>query len=73
MKQEIGEAFDEEAIDAWKQLFAYIYNVFQERDQQELQPLNQEDRDFLRDGWHMVKRNKDFGAKFLLKYESKII
>ena len=68
MKQEVGEAFNEEAVDAWKQLFDYIYNVFQERDQQELKPLSQEDRDFLRDGWHMVKRNQDFGAKFLLKY-----
>ena len=68
MKQEVGEAFTEEAAAAWKQLFAYIHDILQERNQQELQPLNKDDRDFLRDGWHQVKRNKDFGAKFLLKY-----
>ena len=65
MKEELGEAFNPEAVDAFKALLDHVHQVLAEANK--VAPISVDDLSIIRDDWILVKQNKNFGANAIIK------
>lgn len=65
MKEELGEDFNPEAVDAFKALLEHVHKVLAEANK--MASISADDLSVIRDGWILVRQNKNFGVNVIMK------
>ena len=68
MREELGsDIFTKEMADAWKALFDHVHKILTKENK--IAALTADDLNLVSDTWGIAKRNKNFGANVILKYD----